>query len=444
MASLERRLQSLIENPRESLDVEIKDWLDLNEREHQADLVKAVLALANHGGGYIIIGFREINGIYQPTQPCEEIAKLFNQDRINNAVARYANPQIHIECYQVETQSRTHPVIIVPGGHLVPIMCKKGGPEGRHLKQNAYYIRRSGPASEEPQTGQEWADLIRRCVLADKERLVEQIRTLMQLSLEPSALREGSPVQDIHMLWVNTVQSRLEEVIKQSYENIEHSPYSKGYWMAAFSVTPRIEGLSLTDLSKRIHKCEGNETGWPIGIIMSTQGAAKYPNNGNIEAWLGSVYKEPESADFWIANPNGSFAVFRGYQEDTPGWKANSSGMTFDFVIPLWRVGEFLRYIHRYIKEFANEEVGITTTFKWTGLSGRYLSSSSGRYFNPIHRVSQQNEVVTSITIENIDSIELQLPELVQEITRPLYEIFNFFEVPKETIIKELNEMRKV
>lgn len=47
------RLADLLLDPREALDVEIKGWLDLaGSDEHKATLAKAILALANHGGGY--------------------------------------------------------------------------------------------------------------------------------------------------------------------------------------------------------------------------------------------------------------------------------------------------------------------------------------------------------------------------------------------------------
>ena len=39
------------DDPREDLDRELKGWLDLKEGEQAASLMKAVLALANHGGG---------------------------------------------------------------------------------------------------------------------------------------------------------------------------------------------------------------------------------------------------------------------------------------------------------------------------------------------------------------------------------------------------------
>ena len=49
----------LLANPKESLDIEIKGWLDLSASRDKATLAKAALALANHGGGLIILGLSE-------------------------------------------------------------------------------------------------------------------------------------------------------------------------------------------------------------------------------------------------------------------------------------------------------------------------------------------------------------------------------------------------
>lgn len=60
-----RELQPLISEPREELGVEYKDWLDLKTNEHKATLAKAAIALANHGGGFIVIGFAECRSVLQ-------------------------------------------------------------------------------------------------------------------------------------------------------------------------------------------------------------------------------------------------------------------------------------------------------------------------------------------------------------------------------------------
>ena len=48
------RLTDLLVDPMEALDFEVKNWLDLQDsNSDKATLAKAVLALANHGGGFI-------------------------------------------------------------------------------------------------------------------------------------------------------------------------------------------------------------------------------------------------------------------------------------------------------------------------------------------------------------------------------------------------------
>ena len=442
MGEFERRLELLVQNPRESLEVEIKDWLDLNEKEHQADLVKAILALANHGGGYILVGFREVSGVYQPTETEQKIIELYNQDRINGVVARYADPQIHIECYILYSDSKKHPVIVVPGGHSVPIRCIRGGPEGKHVKQNTYYIRRPGPASEEPQSGQEWSELIRKCVLADKERLSEQIKSLLSGEVSKTPI-EGAPIKDLHLNWLELVQHRFNQLNDNGFGGIDKSPFQKGYWQGVYTVIPEIQGLNLGTLKDGLQKCIGRETGWPIGLILNKDGVRPYPHEGCVEVWLAEAHPdEPDSSDFWKACPNGNFVSIRGLEEDSNRWQKGSPGSSFDFILPVWRVGELLLHASRFVKEFSPEGRSLIITVKWTGLSGRYLTTSSQKYFRVMDRKATQNEVSTTIIIQDAFSIITNLAELVEQLTLSLYEVFDFFQIPKQTIVNELNEMR--
>jgi hypothetical protein len=49
-------LQILLEFPVEKLKVEYKSWLKLDENPGRATLAKAAIALANEGGGVIVLG----------------------------------------------------------------------------------------------------------------------------------------------------------------------------------------------------------------------------------------------------------------------------------------------------------------------------------------------------------------------------------------------------
>ena len=52
-------LKALLQFPTEKLTVEYKSWLDLSDNGGKATLAKAAIALANEGGGVIVLGMRE-------------------------------------------------------------------------------------------------------------------------------------------------------------------------------------------------------------------------------------------------------------------------------------------------------------------------------------------------------------------------------------------------
>ncbi|WP_318825791.1 hypothetical protein [Burkholderia thailandensis] len=57
MAEMDRQwIEQLIKRPQESLAVEIKTWIDPTGPAGQEKIVKAAIALRNHGGGALVIG----------------------------------------------------------------------------------------------------------------------------------------------------------------------------------------------------------------------------------------------------------------------------------------------------------------------------------------------------------------------------------------------------
>ena len=180
MSDSARRLADLLIEPHETLDVELKVWLDITgSNEHKAVLAKALLGLANHGGGFVIIGLLEgaTGGIEAPSRPASLAA--YNPNSVNAVVSGYAEPVFHCDVQIVAAPSGLqYPIISVPGGHRVPIRSRRDGPNGETIKQNCYYIRRPGPQSEPPQSGREWDDLIRRCIANAREEIIDQMRSI--------------------------------------------------------------------------------------------------------------------------------------------------------------------------------------------------------------------------------------------------------------------------
>ena len=81
-------LRSLLETPSESPSVEYKSWLDLTQNPGKAILSKAAIALANDGGGIIVLGMQKTRPKAQyfvPShgQPCLNVtAKTISTRRL--------------------------------------------------------------------------------------------------------------------------------------------------------------------------------------------------------------------------------------------------------------------------------------------------------------------------------------------------------------------------
>ena len=114
------QLRELVDAPVERLDVEYKDWLDLDDREAQAKLAKHFCALANHGGGFVVFGVRND---MTPAGVRPAHAGPFDQDRMSSIVKRYLTPAFQVEVYDVAASATAivHPVVWVPSHTAVPV-----------------------------------------------------------------------------------------------------------------------------------------------------------------------------------------------------------------------------------------------------------------------------------------------------------------------------------
>ena len=90
------RLSDLLIAPCENLEVEIKNWLDLkNDKNAKATFAKAALALANHGGGFIILGLTESDTGFVEAEGRPATLNAYNQELINGIIQHYADPAFH-------------------------------------------------------------------------------------------------------------------------------------------------------------------------------------------------------------------------------------------------------------------------------------------------------------------------------------------------------------
>ena len=200
-------LGAVLLNPIEDLSFEFKAWLDLGSTHGKATLAKAVIAMANADGGYIIIGYDETGDTLQSV-PRPEVVREITQDLVNGAVQRFVAPALHVRMETIEN-TRTgvsHPVITVPSNATTPVMASRDYENVLHKAR--VYIRQPGPRSAEPQSVEEWRGLLDRCVQRSRASMLDAIRAIVEGRIEG-----GDTAPDLN--------DRLANFVKESRDRHE-------------------------------------------------------------------------------------------------------------------------------------------------------------------------------------------------------------------------------
>lgn len=441
MASIEE-LQPLITEPREDLAYEYKDWLDLTSKEHKATLAKAAIALANHGGGFIVIGFAEQEQTLKSRPRPEGIPEI-TQDSVNESVHLYAEPKFQCAMHLVSHPDTDvqHPVVIIPST-TVPVMSMREC-QGV-IAQNRCYVRKPGPKSEDPRTSEEWRILLNRCVRATRDEMLESIRSIITGSVEtqdsvPNAL-------DDLQNYCTAARGRWEEKVRNEPDD-SPARFPHGYYEMAFSLIGATPANDLIELQGQLREAGRIDlSGWPPFLHSSRQ--APYPHEDFVEAWLGEVDRNGRRSqqsyfyDFWRASLDGQLYTIRAYFEDEPD---NDPSHVFYTSTPVLRIGEGLLFASRFAETF-EEADQIAVYCRFTGLEGRYLASDEP--MTPLntlfarHYASSTNEVILKGQITQ-QQVQDNLAEFLHPLLQPLYEKFNFFGLSFDRVAKELQRLRR-
>jgi len=99
----------------ETQTLDYKEDLDLSNKRGRASLAKDVIAMANNGGGVIVIGVAErSSGEFDHVGLKEERLKLFETSQINKAIRVFLSPHVAITSRRVHMRSKTFIFIEVP------------------------------------------------------------------------------------------------------------------------------------------------------------------------------------------------------------------------------------------------------------------------------------------------------------------------------------------
>ena len=189
-------------------------------------------------------------------------------------------------------------------------------------------------------------------------------------------------------------------------------------------------------------QAELRNTGWPLGAVLMGSAHAPVPTADGIECRVHRDSNEggPGWEDYWRFKNDGSYYIARVFEEEfrDPSF-ATSVGhpkrqLWFD--VRVWRIAEVVLHsasLYRSLGIPPDEPYVLSVSH--LGLMDREFWVSEGGYFVSRGKISKVESAPWTREVTQ-DLVQANLVDLVLAISKRLFVLFDFEEVPRETVVK--------
>lgn len=176
--------------PHELRGVEFKSPGPLSNRRLAAQVMKAVLGMANRrDGGLVVVGVEESGSGYNWVGLSEHDLDTWGYDRVADRIASYADPSVTFDLEIRDNSGNKFVVLQVEEFDDIPVLCKRSYDDV--LREGACYVRtRRKPETTEIPTQADMRDLLDLAVEKGIRRFLAQAQRaglMPQLLVTPAA-----------------------------------------------------------------------------------------------------------------------------------------------------------------------------------------------------------------------------------------------------------------
>ena len=456
------QIRELIERPSESLQVELKTWLDPRSDDGIAKLVKAMFAIRNRNGGFLLIGFNNEDGSPDPYIFEDPSETLFHFDILQGLVSRYTSPAFEIEVVFADRDTQWHPIIVIPSGVQVPAVVKRDltGNGGKKLLNagDVFFrtVNSNGTASSTRILPSDYADLLDVCFdnrEADIGRFLRRhLGGASSAAILASAIEPGSQqnsLRDRAFQALNSGSTGADEAIEARASSGEKARIENALTMHVGLVfdPSRPDELPTQEFLNKVSSSNPNYTGWPVWLV--SQGFNEpldqpYVKDGLWQALILDLHGGwSEHCEFLRYDPRGEFYLRRVMQDDLTDKVPPRTAL--DVILMIDRVAEVLAVgtnLGRAIGWDAQSEAGFA--FRWTGLEGRSLRP----WVNAFRSAGRSGSMSRSKSVDAYVAVPLETPSTalapyVATVIAPLFSVFDGYQpssVLIETSVRKLIE----
>jgi hypothetical protein len=351
-------LEALLAYGAERSFVELKSPGLLTDRPLVAQIVRAMMAMANsQGGGLVVIGVRQVGAIFTPVGlSVKELASWANKDDFADRVAAWSDPPARYNLHRPQIDGKTYVVVNVEEFDREPVICKKS--YGDVLAEGACYVRpRRKPESVPVRTTADMRDLIR--LAADKE-----LRDFLA-----RAGRAGLGVGP-------SDGDRFDEQVSEQgpAEDISEKIQDRGHWR--ISVRPlafEVERVPFGDVEDLVRRSAVKVRGWDFPHVDRRKAIERGVD------WVGQGSDWSDNVEVWRIWTSGQLISLRGFREDwldqsqwsapPAGWQPGASLGILESLICIWEGYELAARLA--LSSAGGDQMRVSVTA--VGLAGRTL-----------------------------------------------------------------------
>tara|TARA_R110001632_G_scaffold13841_1_gene47172 strand:+ start:190 stop:1665 length:1476 start_codon:yes stop_codon:yes gene_type:complete len=409
LSDKQKELLQIADYPTESVATEIKGWIDPSSAHGCSKVIKAVAALANTGGGKLVVGVAKDGNLDAGNLPPDWKA-LFDADSVQLKISQFISTDCVVEIVHVDHGGKQLVGIFVePCGQYPfvlskPVVASVNGKNKELVKANTVFVRTlssNGTYSSSEAKAGDLVKLLDRCFEAREADIARFIKRHLSDSdilkqsgcklIEPAsgATPPSTDFTTTTKDFMKTSLTALEDVLVTPRKGFaERFGIS---FLGAREVSCAILNAPESDYSNvafrdRVLSSNPRLTGWPLWLDTrhrsEREQAPRLINGG----WQALLMRKSEDAwfnhfDFWRISRPGLFYHFRGLEDDLNAEFRNfEPGTKLDFGLAVLRAAEAIYLTRHFSRNLYEEaELELQITFRWSGLMERELSSWANR-----------------------------------------------------------------
>lgn len=450
----QQRIDELIAHPSESLNVEIKGWIDPDTPEATAKIIKASLALRNRDGGFLVIGFH--NDALSPDterRSFQDLRQLFHIDKVQGLISKFASERFEVGVGYGLRDGLEYPVIVVPEGVTVPVSVNRDlkGQDTYLLREGEIYFRTLG-ANGIPSTAKvrpsDWRAIMDIC-FENREANIGRFlrRHIAGPNLEaffdaiagmrlPEVTTPTLHAQALEVL--HKGEKRKDEALSDRNLKGDAADFIKrGSWSVGLVIDPpKLDLRADQDLLNVLAGANPQYTGWPIWLdcrYFDDRQSRPIVTDKAWQALIISIQAWSPHIDFMRLDPRGEFYLWRVLQDDLLPERVEPK-IALDPILVLIRVAEVIAVGISEARALGGDDATLGFAFRWTGLKMRELIS----WANPLASgypgdMAHQDVVETFIEVPGRTPLSAIAP-YVDQATRDLFLAFRGRNIPQAAI----------